>query len=79
MLGPLRIAQVVSLVEITIGILGLLWLYKLRRSLPDVVRIQESDVTSNTTPNPIKCHKKTLEIISRAKSGCIYHSILLQY
>jgi len=48
MLGPLRIAQIVSLVEITIGALGLLWLYRLRRSLPDVVRIQEPDVTSNT-------------------------------
>ena len=37
MLGPLRIAQVVSLTEILIGLLGLVWLYQLRRSLPDVV------------------------------------------
>jgi len=37
MLGPLRIAQVVSLATIAIGILGLLYLYKLGRSLPDVV------------------------------------------
>lgn len=37
MLGPLRIAQVVSLTEILIGLLGLVWLYRLRRSLPDVV------------------------------------------
>jgi len=37
MLGPLRIAQVISLVELTIGVLGLLWLYVFQRSLPDVV------------------------------------------
>lgn len=36
MLGPLRIAQVISLLGITVGILGLVWLYGLRRSLPDV-------------------------------------------
>jgi phosphatidylglycerol:prolipoprotein diacylglycerol transferase len=37
MLGPLRIAQVVSLVAIVLGILGLLWLYVFKRPLPDVV------------------------------------------
>jgi phosphatidylglycerol---prolipoprotein diacylglyceryl transferase len=37
MLGPLRIAQVVSLVEIAIGLVGLLWLYQRDRPLPDVV------------------------------------------
>lgn len=37
MLGPLRIAQFVSLVEIALGLLGLLWLYRLQRPLPDVV------------------------------------------
>lgn len=36
MLGPLRIAQVVSLVGITVGVAGLVWLYFLKRSLPDV-------------------------------------------
>lgn len=36
MLGPLRIAQVVSIVTITVGVLGLVYLYKLGRSLPDV-------------------------------------------
>ncbi|MBD1850142.1 prolipoprotein diacylglyceryl transferase [Leptolyngbya sp. FACHB-711] len=41
MLGPLRIAQVVSLVGIAIGAIGLLWLYPLNRSLPDVVSIAE--------------------------------------
>jgi phosphatidylglycerol:prolipoprotein diacylglycerol transferase len=37
MLGPLRIAQFVSLGLILIGILGLAWLYLRRRPLPDVV------------------------------------------
>lgn len=41
MLGPLRIAQVVSLVEISLGLAGLAWLYLLHRSLPDVARVQE--------------------------------------
>ncbi len=36
-LGMLRISQVVSLVGITIGSIGLLWLYVRRRNLPDVV------------------------------------------
>ncbi len=37
MLGPLRIAQVVSLGAIAFGLLGLWWLYGLKRPLPDVV------------------------------------------
>jgi phosphatidylglycerol:prolipoprotein diacylglycerol transferase len=37
MIGPLRIAQIVSLTAITLGLLGLVWLYLLRRPLPDVV------------------------------------------
>lgn len=45
MLGPLRIAQVVSLTEILIGLLGLVWLYQLRRSLPDVVPAAAIDAT----------------------------------
>ncbi|TVQ42426.1 MAG: prolipoprotein diacylglyceryl transferase [Gloeocapsa sp. DLM2.Bin57] len=36
MLGPLRIAQVVSLGAIALGIFGLIWLYFLKLSLPDV-------------------------------------------
>ncbi len=40
MLGPLRIAQVVSLGGIAMGVVGLLWLYQLKRPLPDVVRSQ---------------------------------------
>lgn len=42
MLGPLRMAQVVSLLGITLGITGLVWLYRLNRSLPDVVTPVES-------------------------------------
>jgi phosphatidylglycerol---prolipoprotein diacylglyceryl transferase len=42
MLGPLRIAQVVSLLGIGLGIVGLLWLYRFDRSLPDVVNKVES-------------------------------------
>jgi len=41
MLGPLRIAQIVSLSEIALGLLGLAWLYLLRRPLPDVVPPEE--------------------------------------
>ncbi|MEM9137262.1 MAG: prolipoprotein diacylglyceryl transferase [Cyanobacteria bacterium P01_F01_bin.42] len=37
MLGPLRIAQVVSLTGITVGGVGLLWLYLFKRQLPDLV------------------------------------------
>ncbi|NJN29430.1 MAG: prolipoprotein diacylglyceryl transferase [Synechococcales cyanobacterium RM1_1_8] len=37
MLGPLRVAQVVSLIGIVLGGAGLLWLYGLKRDLPDVV------------------------------------------
>jgi phosphatidylglycerol:prolipoprotein diacylglycerol transferase len=37
MLGPLRIAQVVSLGMIGLGIWGLIWIYGLNRSLPDVI------------------------------------------
>lgn len=37
MLGSLKIAQVISLVGISIGAIGLLWLYVRQRRLPDVV------------------------------------------
>jgi phosphatidylglycerol---prolipoprotein diacylglyceryl transferase len=37
MLGPLRMAQVVSLTAIGLGILGLIWLYSLKKPLPDLV------------------------------------------
>ncbi|BAQ64191.1 prolipoprotein diacylglyceryl transferase [Geminocystis sp. NIES-3709] len=36
MLGFLRIAQVVSLTSIAFGIFGLIWLYILKKSLPDI-------------------------------------------
>ncbi|CAD5930893.1 Prolipoprotein diacylglyceryl transferase [Planktothrix tepida] len=37
MLGPLKIAQFVSLSGIILGLFGLIWLYGLKRTLPDVV------------------------------------------
>ena len=37
MLGPLRIAQVVSLFAIVTGVIALAWLYYLKHNLPDVV------------------------------------------
>ncbi|MFM9159565.1 MAG: prolipoprotein diacylglyceryl transferase family protein, partial [Dolichospermum sp.] len=37
MLGPLRMAQMVSLGGIFLGMVGLAWLYVLKRPLPDVV------------------------------------------
>lgn len=37
MLGPLRMAQMVSLGGMTLGLLGLAWLYVLKRPLPDVI------------------------------------------
>jgi phosphatidylglycerol:prolipoprotein diacylglycerol transferase len=46
MLGPLRIAQIVSLIGIALGLVGLLWLYGMNRSLPDVVSSNRSKKTS---------------------------------
>ena len=37
MLGPLRVAQVISLVIMILGVLGFIWLYVLKHRLPDVV------------------------------------------
>jgi phosphatidylglycerol:prolipoprotein diacylglycerol transferase len=44
MLGPLRIAQVVSLTGILLGLLGLAWLYLFNRSLPDVVSANQTNL-----------------------------------
>jgi phosphatidylglycerol:prolipoprotein diacylglycerol transferase len=41
MLGPLRIAQIISLVGIALGLAGLAWLYLVKRPLPDVVATSE--------------------------------------
>ena len=49
MLGPLRIAQIISLAEIILGAVGLAWVYYLNRSLPDVV----------STPAPLDGEKET--------------------
>jgi phosphatidylglycerol:prolipoprotein diacylglycerol transferase len=42
MLGPLRIAQIVSLGAIAISLFGLIWLYWWKRPLPDVVPSQRN-------------------------------------
>ena len=47
MLGPLRIAQVVSLTGIFVGLAGLAWLYLLKRPLPDVVSPPRRDEEMN--------------------------------
>ncbi|GAB1542774.1 prolipoprotein diacylglyceryl transferase [Scytonema sp. NUACC21] len=41
MFGPLRIAQVVSLLGIIFGLAGLAWLYIIKRPLPDVVPLSQ--------------------------------------
>jgi phosphatidylglycerol:prolipoprotein diacylglycerol transferase len=48
MLGPLRIAQVVSLAGIALGLLGLGWLYLLNRSFPDVTTRRSHPSTPNS-------------------------------
>jgi len=47
MLGPLRIAQFVSLAGILLGLAGLAWLYLLKRPLPDVLpsKVKETNST----------------------------------
>ncbi len=47
MLGPLRIAQVVSLIGIIGGLIGLGWLYYLNRFLPDVVSPKKRPLPNN--------------------------------
>ncbi len=46
MLGFLRVAQVISLSAIVLGLFGLFWLYYLKRPLPDVVR--DRGITNGT-------------------------------
>ncbi|MDJ0615679.1 MAG: prolipoprotein diacylglyceryl transferase [Calothrix sp. MO_192.B10] len=43
MLGPLKMAQVISLVGIGLGLAGLAWLYVAKRPLPDVIAPSKSD------------------------------------
>jgi phosphatidylglycerol---prolipoprotein diacylglyceryl transferase len=47
MFGPLRMAQVVSIVGIVLGVAGLVWLYILGRSLPDVAPTEREALESN--------------------------------
>jgi phosphatidylglycerol:prolipoprotein diacylglycerol transferase len=51
MLGPLRIAQVVSLAGIAVGLLGLVWLYGFDRPLPDVVSGVKNEPPASTLPD----------------------------
>ena len=48
MIGPLRIAQIVSLSLVALGLFGLGWLYLQRRSLPDVVPAQQQQWDTRT-------------------------------
>jgi phosphatidylglycerol---prolipoprotein diacylglyceryl transferase len=48
MLGPLRVAQCISLVGVLLGGVGLFWLYKVRRSLPDVVSAATESAAGRT-------------------------------
>lgn len=43
MLGSIQIAQLISIFGIVVGLLGLVWLYQMRRSLPDVVSKQATN------------------------------------
>lgn len=44
MFGPLKMAQMISLGAIALGLFGLFWLYKLDRPLPDVSRSATSEL-----------------------------------
>ncbi|MBW4560189.1 MAG: prolipoprotein diacylglyceryl transferase [Mojavia pulchra JT2-VF2] len=57
MLGPLRIAQVVSLIGILVGLAGLAWLYIAQRPLPDVVSAPKGDQGIGRQPD--KATRKT--------------------
>lgn len=46
MAGQLRTAQIVSLILISLGALGLVWLYKLQRTLPDIVSSSQQKLDS---------------------------------
>ncbi|MGF1588931.1 MAG: prolipoprotein diacylglyceryl transferase [Pleurocapsa sp.] len=47
MIGPLKIAQLVSLSAIALGLLILAWLYWFRRPLPDVVSVRSQQNTAS--------------------------------
>ncbi len=51
MLGPLRIAQLVSLSGVLLGSLGLWWLYVRQQSLPDTPAPATLDVDHDSTPD----------------------------
>ena len=53
MLGPLRIAQVVSLTGIVVGLAGLAWQYLSDRALPDVVSANYQQMEINRTQDDV--------------------------
>ena len=48
MLGPIKIAQLISIVLIILGILGLFWIYRLKRNLPEL-SIREKPSASDSS------------------------------
>lgn len=50
MVGPLKMAQLISLVAIALGLLGLAWLYLLKRPLPDVVAPENHSGSKTKSP-----------------------------
>lgn len=50
MLGPLKIAQIVSLSAIALGLVILVWLYWFKRPLPDVVSPQKQQTSISDRP-----------------------------
>lgn len=48
MLGGLKIAQIVSLTAIALGIFGLFWLYRVKKPLPDVVSVISDQLPINS-------------------------------
>jgi phosphatidylglycerol---prolipoprotein diacylglyceryl transferase len=53
MLGSLRVAQIVSLTGVVLGLAGLAWLYGLKRSLPGDFRSVEAQKLASSDSEPI--------------------------
>lgn len=69
MLGPLRIAQVVSLVGIAVGVIGLIWLYSLKRPLPDVVSYPPFATTAGSASEQDSADGRTDSRNKSSRSG----------
>ncbi|MEM6612634.1 MAG: prolipoprotein diacylglyceryl transferase [Cyanobacteria bacterium P01_C01_bin.72] len=50
MIGPLKVAQVISLLAIALGLAILAWLYWLKRPLPDVVKVDDAPQPTSYRP-----------------------------